>query len=143
MSKAKEALLDNVYAAWRRHDIEDLVSYFSEDCVYEDLAMSAINHGRDGLRQFAKEVLKTMPDFQVEYTRRFATEAFGAGQWRITATWNGDFEGVDCTGKPIEFIGLSYYEFEGEKIKKAMDCWDFTVMMKGLGMLRQDLRLLE
>ncbi|QIB67322.1 ester cyclase [Kineobactrum salinum] len=143
MSEIKEKLLEDVYAAWRRHDIDGLVSHFTEDCVYEDLAMGATNNGRDGLRQFAEEVLKTMPDFRVEYTRRFATEEFGAGQWVITATWNGDFEGVDCTGKPVKFTGLSYYEFEGDKISKGMDCWDFTVMMKQFGVLRDDLRLLK
>jgi len=43
----------------------------------------------------------------------------------------------------VMITGLSYCEFEGDKIKKATDCWDFTVMLKQLGVLRDDLRSLQ
>ncbi len=140
MSAANEKLMDDVYAAWRAHDVEGVVRHFTEDCVYEDMAMGVVNRGRDGLRHFAREVLATMPDFKVVYERRFATETEGAGEWVITATWNGPFEGVDCTGKKIRFTGLSIYRFRDGLISYAKDCWDYTVMMKAFGVLRPDLK---
>jgi predicted ester cyclase len=61
----------------------------------------------------------------------------------IKATWNGPFEGVDCTGQRIEFTGLSMYQFRSGKIARARDCWDFTVMIRKFGVLPQDLRSLR
>lgn len=143
MSAANEKLLDDMYAAWRAHDVEKVVSYYTDDCVYEDMAMGVVNEGKDALRHFVEEVYKTMPDFKVEYVNRFATETEAAGEWVITATWNGPFEGVDCTGKKIRFTGLSRYTFRDGLIATAKDCWDYTVMMKGFGVLRPDLKTLR
>lgn len=140
MAVANEQTLDAVYQAWREQDVAKLVSFFTEDCCYEDMAMGVVFNGREQLAEFAREVFKTMPDFNVSYIKRFATDRYGAGQWVITATWNGDFEGVDCTGKKIRFTGLSYYEFADGKIARAQDCWDFSVMMETFGVLRQSLR---
>ena len=143
MSANNEKLLDDMYVAWRDHDVDRLVGYYSEDCVYEDMAMGVVNRGRDGVRGFAEEVLKTMPDFSVTYESRFANDTEGAGQWVITATWKGEFEGVDCTGKKIRFTGLSLYRFRDGKISSAKDCWDYSVMMKQFGVLRPDLKSLR
>ncbi|MEX1147696.1 MAG: SgcJ/EcaC family oxidoreductase [Sphingomonadales bacterium] len=143
MTNANEKLLDDMYAAWRAHDAEKVASYYAQDCVYEDMAMGVVNRGRDGVLNFAREVYGTMPDFRVEYETRFATETDGAGQWIITATWNGPFEGVDRTGRKVRFTGLSLYRFRDGKISHAKDCWDFSVMMKQMGLLREDLRGLE
>ncbi len=135
MTAKNEKILDDMYAAWRAHDIEKVVSYYTDDCIYEDMAMGVVNDGKDQLRHFVREVYGTMPDFKVEYAHRFATETEAAGEWIITATWNGQFEGVDCTGKKIRFTGLSLYKFRDGKISHAKDCWDYTVMMKGFGVL--------
>lgn len=140
MSKANEKLLDDMYSAWRAHDPEKVASYYTDDCVYEDMAMGVVNRGKDQVLDFAREVYATMPDFRVVYETRFATETHGCGQWVITATWNGPFEGMDRTGWKVEFTGLSLYEFRDGKIALAKDCWDFTVMQKQLEVLRSDLR---
>lgn len=143
MTAANEKLMDDMYAAWRAHDVEGVAGHFTDDCVYEDMAMGVVNRGKDALRHFVREVYKTMPDFKVVYERRFATETEGAGQWVITATWNGPFEGVDRTGSKIRFTGLSLYQFRDGRISYAKDCWDYTVMMKEFGVLRPELKNLR
>lgn len=143
MNAANEKLLDDMYAAWRQQDIGRLLSFYTDDCIYEDMAMGVVNAGKDQLRHFVNEVYATMPGFKVVYNHRFATETEGAGEWVITATWNGPFEGVDCSGKPIRFTGLSLYRFRDGKISHAKDCWDYTSMMRGFGVLREDLRSLR
>jgi len=140
MSKANEQLLDDMYAAWCAHDPDKVAAFYTDDCVYEDMAMGVVNRGRAELLAFVREVYTTMPDFAVRYQHRFATATEAAGQWVITATWNGPFEGVDRTGHRIEFTGLSLYKFRDGKISHAKDCWDFTVMMRQFGVLRGDLR---
>lgn len=142
-NKDNEQLLDTNYTAWCRKDLDTIANCFTDDSVYEDMAMGVIFHGKEAIRGFANEVFQTMPNFNVSYIKRFATETHGAGQWLISATWNGKFEGVDCTGKKIEFTGLSYYEFKDGKISHTQDCWDFTVMMAEFGVLAEKLRNLK
>jgi steroid delta-isomerase-like uncharacterized protein len=120
-----------------------MLSLFTDDCVYEDMAMGAINRGKAQLRKFAEEVLQTMPDFHVTFINPFATDEWGAASWEIKATWNGLFEGVDCTGQGIEFAGLSMYRFRDGRFCLARDCWDYTAMIRNFGVLPPDLRSLR
>jgi len=143
MSNANVMLLDEIVVAWSKRNIPALLALFTDDCVYEDMAMGVVNHGKHELSCFATEVFKTMPDFTLRFPKRFATAHEGASEWIITATWNGLFEGVDCTGREITFTGLSMYTFRDGKLASNRDCWDYTSLMRQLGVLGANLRSLR
>src|SRR5260370_36520055 len=50
---AASGFMQQAFAAWNSHDPDKVVTYYSEDVVYEDVAYGAVNHGRDELRKFA------------------------------------------------------------------------------------------
>ena len=126
-------ILDDLYQRWRTQDIEGLCALFTDDCIYEDMATRVVHRGKQELAQFVSGVYSGMPDFNVVFRRRFAAGCHGAGEWTITATWRGLYEGVDVTGKPVRFEGLSFYEFRDGRIARNVDCWDPTVLMEQLG----------
>ena len=126
-------ILDALYAHWRAQDIAGLTALFTDDCVYEDMAMHVVHVGKPALIAFVSGVYETMPDFDVRFRQRFATAEFGAGEWTISATWTGLYEGIDVSGTRICFHGISFYEFRGGKIARNVDCWDPTVVMEQLG----------
>lgn len=143
MSNSNEKVLDAMYAGWCNQDINAIIDCFTEDGMYEDRAMGTKHCGHDSIATFAAEGFASQPDFHVEYIRRFATERYGAGEWLIKSTWAGEFEGVDTTGIRIEFRGLSFYEFRNGKICYACDDWDYRQLMRQLGVISQDLRVLK
>lgn len=143
MSIRNHMLLDELADAWSAHDIPALLAIFTDDCLYEDMAMGVVNRGKAQLCHFAEEVFKTMPDFQLQFPKRFATDTDGASEWVIKATWSGPFEGVDCTGSNITFMGFSMYTFRDGKIASNRDCWDYTAMMRQFGVLATSLRSLR
>jgi steroid delta-isomerase-like uncharacterized protein len=135
-------LIQKLEDTWCAQDIPAMQALFTDDCVYEDMAMGAVNHGKDGLRKFAEEVFHTMPDFRVRFVKKLAVQDAGAAEWVIDATWNGLFEGKDCSGQKIQFTGFSMYEFRDGKIKSARDCWDYTALVRIFGVLPESLRTL-
>lgn len=139
MPQMTEAIFDALEQAWSARDIDALVALFTPDCVYEDMALGARHTGHAGIREFAEGVFSTMPDFRLRFPVRLATPERGASHWIIDAHWNGPFEGVDRTGHPIEFRGLSSYVFRDGKIAHNIDCWDYTVMIRAFGVLPQAL----
>lgn len=130
-----EAIFDDLEQAWSDKDIDRLVSLFTPDCVYEDMALGAVHRGHAGVREFAEGVFATMPDFTLRFPIRLVTPDRGSSHWTITAHWNGPFEGIDRTGHPIEFHGLSSYVFREGRIAHNIDCWDYVVMIKAFGVL--------
>ena len=143
MNQHNVELIQLMEDAWLDQDIPRLQSLFTDDCVYEDMALGARNLGLAGIAKFAHEVYGTMPDFQVRFVKKCAVDHLGASEWVIEGTWNGPFEGRDCTGRKVRFTGLSLYEFRDGKISLVQDCWDYTVLIKQFGVLPEALRQLE
>jgi steroid delta-isomerase-like uncharacterized protein len=125
------AALDRMYESWRRKDLDGLLSCFTEDCEYEDMTIAETFHGHDGIRRFFDQVYAGMPDFHVVFTRRFATEQDGAGEWTITGTVQPGMAGLTTT-RAVRFTGLSTYAFTAGRIRQARDCWDFRVLERQL-----------
>lgn len=142
MAEVTETIFDALEQAWSSRDIDALVALFTPDCVYEDMALGARHEGHDGLRDFAEAVFLTMPDFSLTFPQRLVGGDHGASHWVIEAHWNGPFEGIDRTGHPIRFTGLSSYRFRDGRIAHNIDCWDYTVMIRAFGVLPADLAAL-
>lgn len=137
-----EALFDRLEKAWSEKDIDALVDLFTEDCVYEDMALGARHEGHEGIREFAQAVFAGMPDFDLTFPVRVVTPERGSSHWVIRAHWNGDFEGMDRTGHPIEFKGLSSYVFRDGRIAHNIDCWDYVQMIRAFGVVPAELAAL-
>lgn len=142
-SNANEELMDRLYQSWREQNPETLIDCFTDDCTYTDMAMRVVMRGKKELAGFVNEVYKTMPDFHVEHSVRFASATRGSGYWTISATWNGPFEGIDRTGTKVRFEGISLYEFRDGKISRNIDCWDPTMLYEQFGILPAALRSLS
>ena len=46
-TSSEERLLDDWATGWSSHNTEKFLSIFTDDCVYEDVTFSAVNHGKD------------------------------------------------------------------------------------------------
>ena len=119
--------------AWSAHDVDKVLTFFNDDCSYEDPTLGVIKKGKEGVVEFAKEVFAMQPDFHLEYNDFFATETKGAAVWTIKNTWNGEFHGKDCTGIKVSFTGVSMIDFKNGKISRNVDYWDLTPLLKQLG----------
>lgn len=141
--KAIEEMLAIYPQLWSTHNIEGLLLCFDDDCIYEDRTLGVLKKGKKGVEEFAREVFAMQPDFHIDYHDFFATPTRGAAAWTIATTWNGEFHGVDCTGKKVTFSGVTMFEFKGGKIIRNVDCWDIASLLLQLEVLPQNLRKLK
>lgn len=59
-----ERMLDEWAEAWTSHDIERLVNLFTEDCLYEDVALGAASRGHAGTARVRSPDFCDPPGFQ-------------------------------------------------------------------------------
>ncbi|GAC1465857.1 MAG: hypothetical protein PVSMB5_08090 [Ktedonobacteraceae bacterium] len=58
----KARLLEDWAAAWSDPgSVDKLVSLFTDDCVYEDVTMGAVNHGKTELKNFYNMIYAAFP----------------------------------------------------------------------------------
>ncbi|WP_404301824.1 nuclear transport factor 2 family protein [Alicycliphilus denitrificans] len=99
-----EATLEEFSAAWNRHDIDAIMSFMSDDCVFETPAgpdACGTRHvGREAVRKAFAAVWDAMPDALWSEGRYLVQGNLGLSQWRFTGT-NADGSRVDVDGVDV------------------------------------------
>lgn len=98
--------------AWNRHDTEALMSFMSEDCVFEASAGPEVTGtryvGREAVRAGFGEVFASFPDAHWGGARHFVQGNRGVSEWTFTGT-RGD-------GSRFEVNGCDLFTFRDGKI---------------------------
>ena len=98
--------------AWNRHDVDDLMSFMTEDCVFEASAgpdvCGARYEGQQEVRAAFAGVWATFPDAHWGGPRHFVSGERGVSEWT--------FSGTRADGTKVEVHGCDVFTFLGGKI---------------------------
>ena len=121
-------------AGWSARDAERVVRLFAEDCVYEDVTIGAVNHGKDELRAFAAAIFEAIPDFAMELSSSHADERWAAGEWTMSGTHAADLPGLPATGERFNVRGATIVELTSAGISRCTDYWDKATFAAQVGL---------
>ena len=97
---------------WNRHDVDYLMTFMSDDCVFETTAGREVcgtrYEGRERVREAFAKVFKIFPDAHFGDARHFVAGDRGVSEWRFT--------GTTTDGKKIEVNGCDVFTFRNGKI---------------------------
>lgn len=100
--------------AWNRHDVDALMEFMADDCVFETAAgtdaCGARHVGREAVRRAFESAWKTVPDAQWRNGQHFVHGDFGVSQWTFT--------GTAADGSRIEVDGVDLFTFRDGKIQR-------------------------
>jgi len=98
--------------AWNRHDVDALMTFMTEDCVFESSAgpdaCGTRYAGRDAVRAGFAEVWNTYPDVRWSNARHFVHGDRGVSEWTFT--------GTRIDGSRVEVHGCDLFVFRDGKI---------------------------
>ena len=98
--------------AWNRHDVDALMTFMTDDCVFEASsgpdACGTRYAGRDAVRAGFAEVWKTLPDAHWGGARHFVYGDRGVSEWVFT--------GTRTDGTRVEVHGCDLFMFRDGKI---------------------------
>jgi steroid delta-isomerase-like uncharacterized protein len=99
---------------WNRHDVDLLMTFMAEDCVYESTAGPEVcgtrHSGRERVRRAFARVFEVFPDARFAEARHFVAGDRGVSEWR--------FSGTSADGKTVEVDGCDLFTFAGGKIAR-------------------------
>lgn len=85
-----EEVLQDFADAWNRHDVDALMSFMAEDCIFESSAGADVCGtryvGREAVRVGFAEVWAIFPDAQWGNARHFVHGDRGVSEWTFTGT---------------------------------------------------------
>jgi steroid delta-isomerase-like uncharacterized protein len=135
MAIAVTTLAKQLVGAWNSHDPEQVVGLLTEDHVYEDVPLGALNHRAAETRQFFQGAYGAFPDIHFDLTGATVAAERATLEWTMTGTHNGDMPGLPATGKSFTVRGVTVFETVGDKIQIVRDYWDFTTLLRQVGLM--------
>lgn len=131
-------------AGWNSHDPDRVVEDYTEDVLYEDLALGVVLKGREELQAFAASLFLAVPDahFEILPEETFVRGTVAHVGWVFTGTDVGIFG----TGQPFSVRGSSPLRLAGPgfhgrgqhrrlRIERAADYYDLATLMRQVGAL--------
>ena len=112
--------------------LDSLLQLFTDDVIYEDVAMGAVNVGKQALRAFAENFLLVFPDARLELSSTYTTATHGGAEWVMHGTQAGHPPELPATGRRMAVRGASIFEFAEGKIRRVSDYWNKTTMLEQL-----------
>lgn len=94
-------------------------------------APPGMQHGPEGFRQFVELFLTALPDAHVTFEDEFADGDVVIHRGYVTATHQGEFQGIPPTGKQVKIKTLDIWRVADGK---AVENW---VQMDMLGLMQQ------
>lgn len=98
--------------AWNRHDVEDLMTFMTDDCVFEASAGPDVCGtrylGKEEVKKAFSQVFVAIPDAQWMNPRHFVCGNRGVTEWTFT--------GTTTDGTTIQEDGCDVFTFREGKI---------------------------
>ena len=111
-AQVAEETLQAFADAWNRHDVDGLMSFMTEDCVFEASAGSEVYGTRyvgfDSVRAGFAEAWATFPNAHWGAARHFVAGDRGVSEWTFT--------GTRTDGTHVEVDGCDLFTFRDGKI---------------------------
>ena len=120
--------------AWDSHDVDQILSYYTDDAFYEDVP-SVVNgwaepmRGQRMIRKSLVETFEEMPDLGLQFVSAFRAGDRMVVEWIMTGTRYRDLSGR------FSIRAASVIRLLGDKIASASDYYDSYLLLSQLGMV--------
>jgi len=112
-------LLKEFLEAFNRHDLDSIMDFFADDCVFY-MPRGAKPRGdryagKEAVRAGLAKRFEGLPDVHYGDDRHWVFDDFGVSEWTLT--------GTNAAGQKIEVRGVDLLEFAQGKITRKDSFW--------------------
>lgn len=135
---ARLAIVEQHVRLENEHDLEGVLRTFGDTARYDEEPWGEHYKGRESVRQFYEQLMKALPDLEIEIQRRHVAEDAILLEVMIRGTHLGGWRGLPATGRRVEFPLCGVYTFDdddrlaGEKIY-----YDRGTVLRQLGVFHE------
>lgn len=111
---ARIAIVEKHIGLENEHDLEGVLGTFGAAARYDDEPWGEHYSGRDGVRQFYEQLMKALPDLEIEVEHRHVAQDAIVVEVVIRGSHLGGWRGLPATGRRVEFPLCGIYTFDGD-----------------------------
>jgi len=143
MRAVRIALVEQHVRLENAHDLEGVLQTFGAAARYDDEAWGEHYEGGNGVRQFYEQLMKALPDLEIEVLRRHVTDDAVVLEVMIRGTQLGEWRGLPATGRRVEIPLCAVYTFDSEdRLAGERIYYDRATVLRQLGVFHDPQSLL-
>lgn len=120
---------------WNTGAYERLPDVLAESAtVYDPGAPGGVLEGRDEFEAHLRELRTGFPDFTIGIEEMLSDDGVVMTEWTVTATHEGEFNGIPATTREIELRGMSKTSIQDGQIVEDRVYHDFHAFLEQLGL---------
>ena len=132
MSSEIENVVKDFLDSFSQHDLDRTISFFTDDCIYTDMAFEKAYHGKKEFADFFKRLLKDFPDHKWDLISIFST----ANKVAFESVWSGNHAfssnpEIPASGNLVRLNAATIMEFQDDKICKVSDYYNLPSPKQG------------
>jgi steroid delta-isomerase-like uncharacterized protein len=130
MTLSSADLPQSLVDAWNSHDPDRILALFTDDPIYEDVAMGVANRGREAILRFLRAGAAGM-DTRFALMQAVTGPDRAAFEWTMTGTSTRAEPGGAAT-RTFTVRGASVLDIVGGRISHIRDYWDHGTLTRQL-----------
>jgi steroid delta-isomerase-like uncharacterized protein len=136
MATDMEKMMNDYVAAWNSHDTEKVLSFCTDDVVFEEVPMGKVWRGNKEAKDYISSAFVDFPDFKIEIKLGLNAGDRGAGEWVMSGTFaHSSIPEMPATGKRFSVRGSSIIEFREGKISRESMYWNMASFLQQVGLM--------
>jgi steroid delta-isomerase-like uncharacterized protein len=136
MARDVKKMIDDYILAWNSHDINKIISFFTDDCIYENLAHGKVYHGKKEVTASFNSIMADFPDLKFEVKSVFVAGDWAGQEWVMSGTHaHSSNPAIKATGKTFSVRGATIYQLRDGKISRESDYYNLATIMQQLGLM--------
>jgi steroid delta-isomerase-like uncharacterized protein len=140
---ARIALVEQHIRLENNHDLEGVLRTFGDTAQYDDEAWGEHYTGAHGVRLFYEQLMRALPDLEIEVQRRHVADDAILVEVMIRGTHLGEWRGLPATGRRIEFALCGVYTFDSnDRLAGERIYYDRGTVLRQLGVFHEPQTLL-
>jgi len=135
---ARIAIVEQHLRFENQHDLEGVLGTFGESARYDDESWGEHYEGRDGVRLFYEQLMKALPDLEIEVQHRHVAEDAIVLEVMIRGTHLGGWRGLPATGRRVKFSLCGVYTFDSDnRLAGERIYYDRGTVLRQLGVFHE------
>ncbi len=115
-NETAKKFIDALHWLEQEHDLESIVSLFSEDCEINNVVTVDNDNQKTDARKFWQAYRDNFGEVESTFRNEIITENRAALEWKTT--------GTSSEGNEFEYEGVSILEIDGERITRFFAYFD-------------------
>ena len=122
--------------AWNSHDVNKILGFYTDDCVFEDLGNGIVCHGKKEFTDYINMLFVDMPDLKWEVKSAFGNDEWQGNEWIMSGTFaHSSLPSMPATGKTFFVRQAGIYQLRNGKYSRESGYYNMVTFLQQVGLM--------